>query len=518
MALTESLEWLRELKYKELEQNEEATFILNSLRTFINQGELLPHGSKIEDVSSEGVYLKDGNGHPIEITEMSDGFRSILSLTFELLRQMVLTYGAKQVFKDFEAGNYTISMPGVVIIDEIDAHLHPTWQARIGQWFTKYFPRVQFIVTTHSPIICRAAERGSVWRLAAPGSGAQAERVEGTALKRLIYGNILDAYSTELFGEGTTSSAGTTRMLEELAQLNKKSITGQISDERKKAARGALEYTAYRIGPFMIRLPDKSLSNATLAALTSYQQEVDGAGGYAEQVAKAKEIWPSRRRNSLSMKSKAHLLKCAPVPVGVGIARTLWRMKWSTSGPKTFTRSVRSFGATTSMPAGRAMGRKTINLPFSQMPSQSRSRKLAHPKTGPVQPPPGSPVLIDPRVEDPLQYLWLDVIDTFAFTPVADDKNTISWKRADYTVNVLNLNSRDALIEARRLAYGRYRSRLFEYVNRMADGAAPEQLQRIEAEIKREGHPTVWREMKRQQALIPALRELFDQAPQALNW
>ena len=234
MALTESLEWLRELKYKELEQNEEATFILNSLRTFINQGELLPHGSKIEDVSSEGVYLKDGNGHPIEITEMSDGFRSILSLTFELLRQMVLTYGAKQVFKDFEAGNYTISMPGVVIIDEIDAHLHPTWQARIGQWFTKYFPRVQFIVTTHSPIICRAAERGSVWRLAAPGSGAQAERVEGTALKRLIYGNILDAYSTELFGEGTTSSAGTTRMLEELAQLNKKSITGQISDNERK--------------------------------------------------------------------------------------------------------------------------------------------------------------------------------------------------------------------------------------------------------------------------------------------
>lgn len=234
VALTESLEWLRELKYKELEQNTEATFILNCLRTFINDGALLPHGSKIDDVSSEGVYLKDGNGHAIEITEMSDGFRSILSLTFELLRQMVLSYGARQVFKDFESGNFTIPMPGVVIIDEIDAHLHPTWQARIGQWFTRYFPRVQFIVTTHSPIICRAAERGSVWRLAASGSGTQAERVEGTALKRLIYGNILDAYSTELFGEGTTSSPDTTRMLEELARLNKKSITGQISDEERE--------------------------------------------------------------------------------------------------------------------------------------------------------------------------------------------------------------------------------------------------------------------------------------------
>ncbi|MCR9098935.1 MAG: AAA family ATPase [bacterium] len=233
VALTESLEWLRELNYKRLEQNDEATFILNNLRNFINKGELLPHGSKIEDVSSEGVYLLDGNGQQIEITEMSDGFRSILSLTFELLRQMILTYGAKKVFKGFESDDFTISMPGVVIIDEIDAHLHPTWQARIGQWFTRCFPEIQFIVTTHSPIICRAADRGSVWRLAAPGSNAQAEQVTGTALKRLIYGNILDAYSTEMFGEGTTSSPDTTRMLEELARLNKKSIIGEISDEER---------------------------------------------------------------------------------------------------------------------------------------------------------------------------------------------------------------------------------------------------------------------------------------------
>lgn len=233
VALTESLEWLRELNYKRLEGSKEAKKQLENLRKFINEGGLLPQGATIEEVSSEGVQLLDGNDFQIEITEMSDGFRSILSLTFELLRQMIIVYGSSEVFKNIEEGDLHISLPGVVLIDEIDAHLHPTWQARVGQWFTRYFPNLQFIVTTHSPIICRAAERGSIWRLATPGSERPSARVEGTELQRLIYGNILDAYSTELFGEDTTSSEKTTEMLEELARLNKKSIQGAISPEER---------------------------------------------------------------------------------------------------------------------------------------------------------------------------------------------------------------------------------------------------------------------------------------------
>lgn len=233
VALTESLEWLRELNYKRLEGNDDAEKQLANLRRFINEGELLPHGTSIEDVSSEGVQLRDGNGNRIDITEMSDGFRSILSLAFELLRQMVMVYGSGKVFENVSKGDLRIDLPGVVLVDEIDAHLHPTWQSRIGQWFLRYFPKVQFIVTTHSPIICRAAEKGSIWRLAAPGSGRTSARVEGNELKRLIYGNILDAYGTELFGEDTTSSQKTTELLERLARLNKKSIQGTISENEK---------------------------------------------------------------------------------------------------------------------------------------------------------------------------------------------------------------------------------------------------------------------------------------------
>lgn len=229
IALTQSLDWLRELNYKRLEGNRKAKTTLNNVRKFINQGNLLPEEAQIHSVSSEGIMIKDRNNNLIDITEMSDGFRSILSLTLELIRQLVFNYGPDLIFRTIENGEYFINAPGVVLIDEVDAHLHPSWQARIGEWFLKYFPQIQFIVTTHSPIICRAAEHGSIWRLATSGSDQRAYQVEGIERKRLIYGNILDAYSTGLFGEDTSSSDETTQLLEELALLNKKSILGTIN-------------------------------------------------------------------------------------------------------------------------------------------------------------------------------------------------------------------------------------------------------------------------------------------------
>ena len=63
-------------------------------------------------------------------------------------------------------------VPGVVIIDEIDAHLHVSWQRRIGSWLTSHFPNIQFIVTTHSPYICRSADLGALIRL--PGVDEEA--------------------------------------------------------------------------------------------------------------------------------------------------------------------------------------------------------------------------------------------------------------------------------------------------------------------------------------------------------
>ncbi|MVM38823.1 AAA family ATPase [Spirosoma sp. HMF3257] len=240
VALSEALTYLRDLHIKDSDnqinkrKNNLEGEVLKSIVKFINGAKLLPHNTTINQVSPNQVTFKDANENQISATQMSDGYRSILSMTFELIRQLITFYGHKSVFSQIDQNKMIIDLPGVVLIDEVDAHLHPTWQTDIGQWFTKYFPNIQFIVTTHSPLVCRAAEKGSIWRLPAPGSGEVAQEITGNEKKRLVFGNVLDAYGTNAFGDNVARSESANDKLNELAELNIKSIMGQISPDEEQ--------------------------------------------------------------------------------------------------------------------------------------------------------------------------------------------------------------------------------------------------------------------------------------------
>jgi len=237
VALTEALTFLRDTYARDLESAQlrgQKTSVITDLKDFINKTGLLPHGTTIDRVELSGIYFKDGNENTISALQMSDGYRSILSMTFELIQQLIRIYGADAVFANVRTGGTTIDLPGVVLIDEIDTHLHPTWQTRIGNWFLQYFPKLQFIVTTHSPLICRACEHGSIWRLTAPGSTEQSGEVTGLDRDRLIYGNVLDAFGTEVFGHEVTQSQKGLGLGKQLAQLNKKSFKGTITETERQ--------------------------------------------------------------------------------------------------------------------------------------------------------------------------------------------------------------------------------------------------------------------------------------------
>ncbi|WP_428664062.1 AAA family ATPase [Runella sp.] len=237
IALSEAVRFLRDLYIEEsvsIRKNQDYKPTLKNIMQFINETKLLPHGAMIADVDLDGVCFKDGYGNIIASMQMSDGYRSILCLMFELIRQLIRSYGEEKVFENVNNGQNIIDLPGVVLIDEIDAHLHPTWQTRIGEWFTMYFPKIQFIVTTHSPLVCRACEKGSIWRLAAPGSDIESGEVTGIERERLIYGNILDAYGTELFGQSPVRSGKSEEKLERLGHLNMLSAFGKITEEEDK--------------------------------------------------------------------------------------------------------------------------------------------------------------------------------------------------------------------------------------------------------------------------------------------
>ncbi|MCC2668140.1 MAG: hypothetical protein K0Q72_611 [Armatimonadetes bacterium] len=225
-AFTEALRWLQDLDHRRKDKKPEGK-LLDQLIAFVNGSELLPHETVLRSVNSDGVLFEDGNGVEVAVSELSDGYRSILSLTFELIRQMSILYGPEAVFSSDSPP--VIALPGVVLIDEVDVHLHPAWQHRIGDWFLRCFPHIQFLVTTHSPIICQSAVKGSVWRLPRPGTEEQARRLQGTELDRLLYGNVLDAYGTGVFGHGVTRSEAGKERVRRLAELNVKSLDQGLS-------------------------------------------------------------------------------------------------------------------------------------------------------------------------------------------------------------------------------------------------------------------------------------------------
>ena len=128
----------------------------------------------------------------------------------------------------------------------------------------------------------------------------------------------------------------------------------------------------------------------------------------------------------------------------------------------------------------------------------------------------GSPAPINPRREDPLAFLDLEIVDTFMFLPRSDVPDGDKM-RARHTIDVLDLN-RDVLLAARNEAYATYRARLHEYRGKRDNGASTDVLGRLRRGIKASAHPTVWREMQRQQPLIDELRTLFRDVPEALEW
>jgi hypothetical protein len=238
---------LQDLQFKKLENDPDGQ-LLDSIKNFINQPGFLPHQTYLDKVSSRSVDFIDGNGNLVPVEELSDGYRSILSLTFELIRQLARVYDNKNLFDRQDPTK--IIVPGVVLIDEIDAHLHPTWQRQVGVWLREHFPKLQFIVATHSPLICQAATVGTVWRLARPGSDKPSGKVSGTDLQRLLYGNVLDAYSTEVFGSSVTRSEEAKRRLQRLAELNRKELYGKLTKKeiREQAKlRTALPTSAHQI-------------------------------------------------------------------------------------------------------------------------------------------------------------------------------------------------------------------------------------------------------------------------------
>jgi uncharacterized protein (TIGR02646 family) len=142
---------------------------------------------------------------------------------------------------------------------------------------------------------------------------------------------------------------------------------------------------------------------------------------------------------------------------------------------------------------------------------------VTRPRRSAIVPPvAGRPVILDPTRDNPLDFLMLDLRDTFEFSEIATP-GSFEFERARWTIQILGLN-RDFLVAARENAYSGYRARVQEYIDRRDGGGSAADLRGLRAALLRSPHPTVWAEMQRQHAQIAELTPLFAQAPEAIHW
>ena len=117
------------------------------------------HAKSAFSILDESVKFKRVDSHSLDILletsfgsiyfeYLSSGFKSLIILILGIIKEIEFRFSDENVTVD--------DFDGIVVIDEVDIHLHPTWQAKIVNVLQKVFPKVQFFVSTHSPHVVQS--------------------------------------------------------------------------------------------------------------------------------------------------------------------------------------------------------------------------------------------------------------------------------------------------------------------------------------------------------------------------
>ncbi|HET9640975.1 MAG TPA: AAA family ATPase [Allosphingosinicella sp.] len=127
---------------------------------------------------------------PVPLEEMSVGYKSVIAMATDIMRELMLHYDNVEF------------APAVVLIDEIETHLHPRWKLRIVGLLRQAFPKVQFIITTHDPLCLRGMFDGEVFVLQRDPDTAEVAKLDELPSIRGMRAEQL--LMSEYFGLGST--------------------------------------------------------------------------------------------------------------------------------------------------------------------------------------------------------------------------------------------------------------------------------------------------------------------------
>jgi len=165
------------------------------------------------------------NGKPLTVNQLSDGEKCLMAMIGDLARRLAI---ANPVRKNPLHGE------GIVLMDEIDLHLHPKWQRRVAPKLTEVFPRCQFLVSTHSPHVMTHVQPENLFLLRQTDTNLAADRPSES------YGKNVDRILEDLMGLETTRPDSVSEKLQDIYVL--------IDQENLDTAKARIDELKIKIG------------------------------------------------------------------------------------------------------------------------------------------------------------------------------------------------------------------------------------------------------------------------------
>lgn len=210
-------EWLLQLDYISAKDQKNLKYKKKVEDIIIN---LLPDVTKIEyrfDKSVSNVLFETPSGW-VGINQLGLGYRTMLAWMVDF---------AAALFERYPESENPLEEPAVLLLDEIDLHLHPKWQRTIIDYLNAKFPNTQFIVTAHSPLLVQAAQDANIVLLRRKGDDIIIDN-DPVAIKNWRIDQIL---TSDLFGIDSARAKETQTSFKERTRLLSK---GTLSTPEKE--------------------------------------------------------------------------------------------------------------------------------------------------------------------------------------------------------------------------------------------------------------------------------------------
>ncbi|WNG52103.1 AAA family ATPase [Archangium minus] len=163
----------------------------------------------------------------VAMRSLSLGYRTLIAWMVDL---------ASRLFERYPDSPNPLAEPAVVLVDEIDLHLHPTWQRQLINYLTGHFPNTQFIVTAHSPLVVQSATDANIVVLKQEGDHVvidnDVESIRGWRVDQIL--------TSDLFGLETARPPQIQEFLKERTALLSKSRLTKKDEARLRELESAI--------------------------------------------------------------------------------------------------------------------------------------------------------------------------------------------------------------------------------------------------------------------------------------